>query len=46
MITTKNKNIACVNLGDWIIKEDVIGYYYPVTNDDFNRKWRLKNDNI
>lgn len=34
-VTTIHGEIAIVRLGDWIIKEQEIGYYYPIKNDIF-----------
>ena len=34
-VTTIHGEIAIVRLGDWIIKEKKLGYYYPVKDDVF-----------
>ena len=34
-VTTIHGEIAIVRIGDWIVKEKKIGYYYPVKNDVF-----------
>lgn len=34
-VTTIHGEIAVVRLGDWIIKENKLGYYYPIKDDIF-----------
>ena len=34
-ITTIHGEIAIVRIGDWIIKESKLGYYYPIKDDIF-----------
>lgn len=36
-VTTIHGEIAIVRLGDWIVKEVKLGFYYPVKNDIFIR---------
>ena len=38
-VTTIHREIAIVRLTDWIIKEPIKGYYYPIKNDIFRRKY-------
>lgn len=38
-ITTIHGEIAVVRLGDWIVKEPELGYYYPVKDDIFKKKY-------
>ena len=35
-VTTIHGEIAIVRLGDWIVKEEKLGYYYPIKDDVFN----------
>ncbi len=35
-VTTIHGEIAIVRLGDWIVKEKALGFYYPIKNDVFN----------
>lgn len=34
-VTTIHGEIAIIRLGDWIIKESKIGFYYPIKNEIF-----------
>ena len=34
-ITTIHGEIAIVRIGDWIIKENKLGHYYPIKDDIF-----------
>jgi hypothetical protein len=34
-VTTIHGEIAIVRLGDWIIKEQKLGYYYPIKDEVF-----------
>ena len=34
-ITTIHGDIAIVRIGDWIVKEATLGFYYPVKDDVF-----------
>ncbi len=34
-VTTVHGEIAIVRLGDWIIKENKLGFYYPIKDDIF-----------
>lgn len=34
-VTTIHGEIAIVRLGDWIIKESKLGFYYPIKDDIF-----------
>jgi len=34
-VVTIHGDIAVVRLGDWIIKENIIGHYYPIKDDIF-----------
>lgn len=34
-VTTIHGEIAIVRLGDWIIKEPTLGFYYPIKDDIF-----------
>lgn len=34
-VATIHGEIAIVRLGDWIIKEPKLGYYYPIKDDIF-----------
>jgi hypothetical protein len=35
-VTTIHGEIAIVRLGDWIVKEEKLGFYYPIKDDVFN----------
>jgi hypothetical protein len=35
-IATIHGEIAIVRLGDWIVKEEKLGFYYPIKDDVFN----------
>ena len=35
-VTTIHGEIALVRLGDWIVKEGKLGFYYPIKDDVFN----------
>ncbi len=35
-VTTIHGEIAIVRLGDWIVKEKTLGFYYPIKDDVFN----------
>lgn len=39
LLTTINGDIATVRIGDWIVKEHVEGYYYPVKAEIFNNSY-------
>lgn len=34
-VTTIHGEIAIVRLGDWIVKESKLGFYYPIKDDIF-----------
>ena len=36
-VTTIHGEIAIVRLGDWIIKESKLGFYYPIKDDVFRK---------
>ena len=38
-VTTIHGDVAVVRLGDWIVKEDKTGFYYPVKDNVFKRKY-------
>ena len=38
-ITTIHRDIVTVRLGDWIVKENELGYYYPIRDDVFRRDY-------
>jgi len=38
-VTTIHGEIAIVRFGDWIVKEEKLGFYYPVKNDIFKNKY-------
>ena len=38
-VETTSGNSAIVRLGDWIVKENSIGFYYPVKNDIFGASY-------
>jgi len=38
-VTTIHGEIAIVRIGDWIVKEDTIGFYYPVKDKIFKAKY-------
>lgn len=35
-VTTIHGEIAIVRIGDWIVKEKKLGYYYPVKHEVFS----------
>jgi len=41
-VTTIYGDIAIVRLGDWIVKEAELGFYYPVRDDVFRGSYVLK----
>ncbi len=38
-VTTIHGDIAIVRIGDWIVKEDRIGFYYPVIDKIFKTNY-------
>ena len=38
-VVTIHDDIAVVRLGDWIVKEYVLGYYYPIKDDIFRASY-------
>lgn len=38
-VTTIHGEIAIVRLGDWIVKEAKLGFYYPVQDDIFRTNY-------
>ena len=38
-VTTIHGEIAIVRLGDWIIKEAELGFYYPIKDDIFKNQY-------
>lgn len=38
-VTTVHGDISIVRIGDWIVKEQILGYYYPVTDSEFRRRY-------
>jgi len=51
-VTTIHGDIAIVRLGDWIIKENKLGFYYPIKDDIFRAhhanalEWTSVEDNL
>ena len=43
VITIKGST-AIIHLDDWIVKEDMPGCYYPVTNEVFQKTYKLKTE--
>ena len=39
-VTTIHGDIAIVRLGDWIVKEARLGFYYPINKDVFPKSYR------
>ena len=39
-ITTIHGEVAIVRIGDWIVKESKLGFYYPIKNNIFLEKYR------
>lgn len=38
-VTTIHGEIAIVRIGDWIVKESVEGFYYPIKDDVFRKRY-------
>ena len=38
-VTTIHGEVAIVRLGDWIVKESKLGFYYPVEHDIFMKSY-------
>jgi hypothetical protein len=39
LVITLTGDIVAVHLGMWIVKEPVEGYYYPITDEQFKKKY-------
>lgn len=38
-VTTIHGDIAIVRIGDWLVKEEKLGFYYPIKNNIFKKTY-------